>query len=274
MKNIQFNTIEEANLFVDSHGESIGDVMDRLKGIDKLMSGAILHGIKECLDSNSPHYVQHSLSRQFADEMNDIGVDAFVRKMMNAQRHYWSKRNKLVKFASKHIQCATTQIRVIEEGQAIAIYEPLSYFDRTVYDVNSPAYEQLESQKPLLIEWFAKACKSNPTFSLTTSCKEDECDYYVHHDINIQEAIKILDNSYIVPHISARTTYLVPSQTMRTSNGDVVCSWTHGKVDDDWDHFSTSIEISFSSIQSEDNFEAHLMGDTVYLWNGSEPCIN
>ena len=274
MKNIQFNTIEEADLFIDSHADSIGDVMTRLKGFDKLMSGAVLHGVKECLNPNSPHYVQHSLGRQFADEMESIGVDAFVSKMMKAQRHYWGKRNKLQKFASKRIQCATTEIRTIQEGQAIAIYEPLTYFDRTIYDVNSLAYEQLKAQKSLLIDWFMRTRKSNPTFNLTTPYKEDEDKYYDMLDINVQDAIKILDNDYIVPHISARTTYLVPSQTMRTSSGDIVCSWTHGKVNDDWDHFSTSLEISFSSIQSEDNSECHLYGDTVYLWNGSEPCIN
>lgn len=49
MKNIQFNTIEEADLFIDSHAHSIGDVMDRLKGFDKLMECAIMHGVRECL---------------------------------------------------------------------------------------------------------------------------------------------------------------------------------------------------------------------------------
>lgn len=274
MKNIQFNTIEEADLFIDSHANSIGDVMARLKGFDKLMNGAVLHGVKECLDPNSPHYVQHSLSRQFADEMESIGVDAFVSKMMDAQRHYWGKRNKLQKFASKRIQCTTAQVCTIKEGQAIAIYEPLTYFDRTIYDVNSLAYKQLESQKPLLIDWFIKTRESNPTFSLGTAYKDDEDEYYSLLDINVQDAVKILDNDYIVPHIYVKTKYMVPSQRMHTIDGDVVCSWTYGKVNDDWDHFSTSLEISFSSVQSEDNSECHLYGDTVYLWNGSEPCIN
>lgn len=273
MKNIQFNSIEEANLFVDTHANSIGGVMERLKAIDKLISSAVLHGIQECLDPNSPHYVHHSFSRQFADEMQSIGVNAFVEKMLNAMRHLGDKRQKLQEFASKRLQCATTQICTIKTGQAIAIYEPLTYFDRTVYDINSLAYNQLESQKPLLIDWFVNAHKSNPLFHLTTSYKDDG-GYYEMMDISIEDAIEILDNDYIVPHISAKTTYLVPYKPMQTSNGGVVSSWRHGKVDDDWDSFSTSLEISFSSIQSEHNWESHLYGQTVYLWNGQPPCIN
>lgn len=84
MKNIQFNTIEEANLFIDSHAHSIGDVMARLKGFDKLIEGAIMYGVRECLDPDSPHYVNHSLSRQFADEMASIGEgDRLLGSLLN-----------------------------------------------------------------------------------------------------------------------------------------------------------------------------------------------
>jgi hypothetical protein len=275
MKNIKFSSIEEADLFVDSHAESIGGAMTRLKALDKLMENGVLYGVRECLDPNSPHYVHNSFSRQFAEEMQSIGVNAFVEKMMNAQRHYWGKRRKLQDFASKRIECATTRICHIEPGQAIAIYDPLTYFDRTVYAVNSLAYKQLESQKPLLIDWFVKAHKSNPTFNLTTTYKanSDGCEYYDMTEIGIDDAIKILDNGYIVPHISVKTTYLVPQQ-MQTSDGSVVFGWKYGDVGDDWDSFSTSLDISFSSVQSEHNYESHLYGQTIYLWNGTQPCIN
>lgn len=274
MKNIQFSTVEEADLFVDSHAHSIGNLAKKFKAINVLMHGACLYGIHECLDPNSPHYVASPFSRQFTNEMKLMGVEVFIDKMMNAERHYWSKRQKLQEFVSKRIQCATTKVRTIEAGQAIIIYEPLTYFDRTVYDVNSLAYKQLESQKPLLIDWLVNACKSNPTFNLGTSRKEDDAEYYDMIEISIDDAINILNNDYIVPHVSIKTNYMVPSSAMWTSKGEEVNSWSYGKVTDDWDHYSTSLEISFSSIQAENSSESHLYGDSVYLWNGSQPCIN
>jgi hypothetical protein len=274
MKNIQFNSIEEADLFVDTHANPTGDAMVKRKAIDNLMRNSGLHGIRECLNPSSPHYINDPSSRQFANEMQSIGVEAFIDKMMSVQRHYWDKRFKLRDFASKRIQCATTEIRTIEEGQAVATYQPLTYFDRTLYAVNSLAYKQLEQQKPLLIDWFIQTHKYNPGFNLGTPYRNAEDEYYEMADINIKDAIEILNNDYIVPHVYVKTTYLVPYQTMRTSNGDEVQSWKYGKVTDDWDSFSTSIEMSFSSIQSEISSKSHLYGETVYLWYGRQPCIN
>jgi hypothetical protein len=274
MKNIQFNSIEEADLFVNTHADPISKAASKLKSIDKLIENAVLHGIHNCLNPQSPYYVNHPFSPQFMSQMELIGVDAFVGKMMNAQQHYWSKRFKLQDFASKRIQCATTQVRTIEQGQAVAIYEPLTYFDRTVYDVNSLAYKQLESQKPLLIDWFVRTHKLNPTFNLGTPQKEDEDEYYDMIDINIKDAIDILDNDYVVPSIIVKTHYFVPSEIMQTSKGEEVRSWKYAKVTDDWDSYSTSIEMRFMSIQAENSNESHLYGQSVYLWYGREPAIN
>jgi hypothetical protein len=100
---------------------------------------------------------------------------------------------------------------------------------------------------------------------LGTARQELGSDYQEMVEISLAEAIDILDNDYVVPHISVETSYWKEYESSYYKQ----CELT-----DDWHHYCSSVEISFSSVQSEFSSESHLYGDTVYLWAGHQPCIN
>lgn len=263
MKNIQFNLIEEADLFVKRHCGS--DPIGRTKALSRLMDKACIHGVKEVLHPYSPHYFDHPLSPNFAKEMYNIGVDAFVEKMMGASQHIWRKRRKLQAFASKCLVCPSLKEATIEPGCASIDIHRLEYWDRTIYAVNGSGFKLLSEQKPVILEWFIDVFTRNKTFKLGTPRKKTSEDYYDMAEITIAEAIGILDNDYVVPHISVETAYW-------KEYGEGY--YRNCEVSDDWQHYCSSVEISFSSVQSEFSSESHLYGDTVYLWAGHQPCSN
>lgn len=271
MKNIKFETIEQAKNFVAEKSASVGAAMDKLKAIDKVMKNAIIHGIFDCLDEDSPYYVKTNFSRQFAKEMAELGTKDFVGKMMAAQRHQWAKRRSLQNFVSKKLLCPSVVPTSLDRGQAVMKLSRLEYYDRTEFDVNKIGMELLLEQKPTLINWFVSTVNKNPLFTLS-ACRRDEKDeYFELFDITIEDARKILDNDYLVPRISAKTIYFVPNFGHETVD---IRSWSYGKATDDWDHYSTCLEISFSSVQAEWTSEPHIYGESVYLWFGSPPTVN
>lgn len=269
-----FQSIKDADDFVDLHSDSITGTMATMKALSQLMSKAFLHGVREVLDINSPHYFDHPASVQFAKDMHRMGVEDFVSKAMGASRHLWRKRFKLQEVASKHLTCPSVQTVTIKSGCSSVKILDLEYYDRTVYSVNAGGLKLLLDQKPSLVNWFVDAVSRNKGYNLSTSKLNDSKEYYEMIDISIDDAIKILDNDYVVPHISAKTTYWKESGRLQSSNGSTEISYSNCKMADDWDHYSSALEISFSSIQSEYDSCSHLYGDTIYLWAGNQPCIN